>query len=131
MGGVVYSTLRGEILPDDADDPMRTAIRQVMGVFAQLDRALIAKRMRNGRKAKALTGGYAGYGSPAYGQQAVNRELVDVPSEQQAIRTIQELRGLGMSYQAIATKLNDEGVKPKRGGVWYAMGVRRVLVRVS
>ncbi len=35
---------------------MRTAVRQVMGVFAELDRKMIAKRPRKGRLAKAAAG---------------------------------------------------------------------------
>ena len=46
----------GEVHRDDPDDPMRTAIRQVMGVFAELDRKLVAKRLRDGRLAKAAAG---------------------------------------------------------------------------
>ena len=47
-GGGVYSADQGEILEDDPDDPMRTSIRQVVGGIAQLDRALIAKRLKAG-----------------------------------------------------------------------------------
>src|SRR5215469_8140179 len=56
-GGIVHSVETGLVPEDDPDDPMRTAMRQMRGVFAQLDRALIIKRMRNGRKAKAADGG--------------------------------------------------------------------------
>jgi len=50
-GGHVFSLGDGgEILEDDPDDPMRTAIRQVRGVFAQLERGLIRQRMAKGRR---------------------------------------------------------------------------------
>ena len=128
-GGVVHTTTRGEVLADDPDDPMRTAIRQFMGIFAQLDRALIAKRMRNGRKAKAAAGGYAGYGSPAFGQHSVDGELVTEDREAAAIARMREMRAGGMSYQQIADQLNGEGIGSKRGGAWYAQTVARVLAR--
>lgn len=128
-GGVVHTTTRGEILADDPDDPMRTAIRQVMGAFAQLDRALIAKRMRNGRKAKAATGGYAGYGSPAFGQHSVAHELVTDKRETKVIARMRELRSEGLSYRLIAAQLNEEGLKSKRGGIWHPQTVQRVLER--
>jgi DNA invertase Pin-like site-specific DNA recombinase len=128
-GGVVHTTTRGEILADDPDDPMRTAIRQFMGIFAQLDRALIAKRMRNGRKAKAAAGGYAGYGSPAFGQRSVDGELVTDEREAAVSARMRELRGKGMSYQQIADQLNAEGLKSKRGGAWHSMTAARVLGR--
>jgi DNA invertase Pin-like site-specific DNA recombinase len=36
-GGHVFTADAGEVLRDDPDDPMRTARRQVQGVFGQLD----------------------------------------------------------------------------------------------
>lgn len=129
--GVVHATCRGEILADDPDDPMRTAIRQFMGIFAQLDRALIAKRMRNGRKAKAETGGYAGYGSPAFGQRSVDGELVTDQHEDAVKARMRELRTAGKSYREIAAALNAEGLKSKRGGDWHSMTVSRALTRAA
>ena len=128
-GGVVHASTRGEILADDPDDPMRTAIRQFMGVVAQLDRALVAKRMRNGRKAKAAQGGYAGYGSPAFGQRSVDTELVTDQAEAAVIARMRELRGEGLSYRLIAARLNEEGLKSKRGVSWNPETVSRVLSR--
>jgi DNA invertase Pin-like site-specific DNA recombinase len=46
-----------EVARDDPDDPMRTAMRQMRGVFHELDRRLIAKRLRDGRNAKAAKAG--------------------------------------------------------------------------
>ena len=45
-----------ELLEDDPDDPMRTAIRQMRG-SAQLERGLIRQRMANGRREKKAQGG--------------------------------------------------------------------------
>ena len=45
-GGRVHEATHGEVLQDDADDPMRTFVRQVMGAAAQLERGLINARMR-------------------------------------------------------------------------------------
>jgi DNA invertase Pin-like site-specific DNA recombinase len=130
-GGIVCTTTRGEILADDPDDPMRTAIRQFMGIFAQLDRALIAKRMRNGRKSKAAEGGYAGYGSPAFGQQSVAGELVTEAREAAVIARMRELRRDGLSYRLIAGQLNAEGLAAKRGSQWHPQTVARVLGRLQ
>ena len=58
-GGRLHASGHGEVLEDDPDDAMRSAMRQMAGVFAQLDRALTVKRMRDGRKAKAAAGGKA------------------------------------------------------------------------
>jgi DNA invertase Pin-like site-specific DNA recombinase len=129
LGGILHTTTRGEIEPNDPDDPMRTFLRQVMGGVAELDRALVAKRMRNGRKAKAAAGGYAGYGSPAFGQHSVGGELVADEDQAATITRMRELRGEGMGYKAIADRLNTEGLTSKRGGTWHPQTVARVLER--
>jgi DNA invertase Pin-like site-specific DNA recombinase len=130
-GGVVHTTTRGEVLADDPDDPMRTALRQMMGVFSQLDRALIAKRMRNGRKAKHAQGGYAGYGSPPLGWRAHDHELVPDGAEAAAVARIRDLRDGGASIRAIVAAMTAEGHKPKRGGDWHPETIRRVLARTA
>ncbi|MCU1372351.1 MAG: resolvase [Ilumatobacteraceae bacterium] len=67
--GRVFCADSGEVAEDDADDPMRTALRQIVGAIAQLDRALISKRLRDGRRVKAEQGGFVG-GAPRYGFRA-------------------------------------------------------------
>lgn len=133
-GGIVHSAETGEVPEDDPDDPMRTAMRQMRGVFAQLDRALIIKRMRNGRKAKAAGGGYA-YGSPAYGQKAGERDgkrqLVANPDESPIVARILSREAEGASVRQIAAELNAEGIPAKRGGQWRPETVARVIRRAN
>lgn len=54
-GGRVFAADSGEVLRDDPDDPMRTALRQVVGVFAELDRRIVVKRLKDGRTATRRT----------------------------------------------------------------------------
>lgn len=131
LGGRVAASDVGEIAQDDPDDPMRTAMRQMMGVFAQLERAMITSRMRAGRRMKESKGGYVGRGSPRLGQVAVGGELVADPDEQRAIARIVELDGEGLSLRQIAARLDEDGFRPKRGGRWHPTVVRRVLARVE
>lgn len=58
-GGRAFMADQGEILPDDPEDPMRTAMRQMMGVFAQLDRGMTVAKLRRGRRIKGEKGEYA------------------------------------------------------------------------
>jgi DNA invertase Pin-like site-specific DNA recombinase len=62
-GGRVFTTDQGEVLRDDPDDPMRTAMRKMAGVMYELDRRLVVARLRRGRRLKAERGGFAGGGS--------------------------------------------------------------------
>ncbi len=132
LGGTVFTAEAGEVPQDDADDPMRTAIRQVMGVFAELDRKNVTKRLRDGRRAKAATGkkavGAYGFGYRAAGKGR-ERDAAPDHSEQVAVRRIIELRREGASYRQIAAKLDAEGLQPRRAERWSPMSVRSVVER--
>jgi DNA invertase Pin-like site-specific DNA recombinase len=125
-GGKVYMADSGEVLADDPDDPMRTAIRQILGVMNQLDRATITLRMRKGREAKAAAGGYAG-GAPKFGKKASNKSLVEIPAEQRTIALARQMRTEGMTLRQCADRLNEMCIPTKRGTVWYPATVQRVL----
>lgn len=101
-GGRVFTADAGEVRHDDPDDPMRTALRQVVGVFAELDRRMVVERMRD----------------------AAPRD-----DAQQAVSRILELRRAGKSYRVIAATLDAEGLRPQRAERWSAMTVRNVAVR--
>jgi len=132
LGGSVFTAEAGEVPQDDPDDPMRTAIRQVMGVFAELDRKNVTKRLRDGRRAKAATGkkavGAYGYGYRGAGKGR-ERDAAPDPSEQVAVRRIIELRKQGASYREIAATLDSEGLPPRRAKHWSPMSVRSVVER--
>ncbi|MEM0978715.1 MAG: recombinase, partial [Cyanobacteria bacterium P01_H01_bin.58] len=66
-------------------------------------------RLKQGRQAKASSGGYAGYGSPAFGQRSVNGELIDDPAECEIIELIRRHHKSGKSLQKIADWLNQKG----------------------
>ncbi|NEP60110.1 MAG: recombinase [Symploca sp. SIO2G7] len=90
----------------------------------------VTERLEKGRKAKAAQGGYAGYGSPAFGQQSLGGELVDNQLEQQVIELIRRHHKSGKSLQQIADWLNQQGHKTKRGYQWKRISVKRVLDRL-
>jgi DNA invertase Pin-like site-specific DNA recombinase len=129
-GGRVFTVDAGEVLQDDPDDPMRTAIRQMMAAFHQLDRAMIVARLQGGRQVKAAQGGYA-YGAPAFGQAALDKALVADEAERATIRRILELERGGLSLRQMAAVLEAEGRPAKRGGKWHPQTIARVLERAS
>jgi hypothetical protein len=88
------------------------------------------KRLELGRQAKATTGGYIGYGSPAFGQRSVNGQLVPEPNESQIIELIRRHHKSGKSLQNIADWLNAQGYTTKRGHQWQRISVKRVLDRL-
>jgi DNA invertase Pin-like site-specific DNA recombinase len=132
IGAQCYSTSASEAayLTDDPDDPSRALIRQVLGAVAQYERAMIALRLRSGRRRKAERGGFA-YGSPPLGYQAIDGELVADVDEQKTVARITELHKAGSSLREIAATLTLEGHRPKRSDRWHAESVGRVVRRLD
>jgi DNA invertase Pin-like site-specific DNA recombinase len=126
LGGRVFTVESGEVLPDDADDPMRTAMRQMAGVFFELERKMLLKRLRNGRAEKQRQGGFIG-GGVAYGRRVVDGEFVPDEAELAVIARVRELRGEGKSLREVAAAMEAEGHRTKVGTRWYPRTVQRML----
>ncbi len=114
------------VLPDD---PMRTAMRQMVGVFAELERRMVVKRLRDGRRWKAELGGSA-YGSPTFGQRAEDDELVTDEDESVTLARIRELQAAGLSFRAMAEVLTAEGRQPKRSNRWHPQSLARIVTHL-
>jgi DNA invertase Pin-like site-specific DNA recombinase len=128
-GGQVFAADLGEIAKDDPDDPMRTALRQMVGVFSQLERSMITARLRAGRRLKASRGEFAGFGSPPFGFKAAGGQLVEDEDEQRALALIRRLHRQGRSLREIAHALEAAGHNPRRAARWHAESIRRIRDR--
>ena len=130
----VFAADQGEIMPNDVDDPMRIAMREMAGVFAGLDRRMVVKRLRDGRKAKEAAGRKA-TGDYAYGYEGAGkgreRDAAPREDEQAALRRILGLRQAGQSYREIVSALEAEGFQPRRAAHWSPMTVRAICMRES
>lgn len=120
----VHTCDLGPVLRDDPDDPMRTAIRQVMGAFAQLDRAMLVKRLRDGRAAKARAGGKPS-GRYSYGHSKDG----PVEDELHVIETVRALRATGMTWDAVTAEVNSRGARwhARTGRPWTRQNLACVL----
>lgn len=103
-----------------------------MDAFAERERKMVAKRLRDGRLAKAAAGRKAvgdypfGYTATGKGRE---RDARPIEAEQKAVARIVELRRAGLSYREIATTLDAEGHKPRRAVSWSAAAVRNITLR--
>jgi DNA invertase Pin-like site-specific DNA recombinase len=105
--------------PDlNSDDMYRVAMRQMMGVFAELDRKSIVYKLRAARQRKRVRDGWC-EGRKPFGSRA---------GEDAVIARMKELRATGATWDSIAGTLNAEGLKPRKGKAWYATSVRRIVV---
>jgi len=103
-----------------SDDPSRVLIRQILGAFAQYERAMIVQKLRGARQRIRAKAGRC-EGRKPYGH---------VPSEQAILERMKALRTSGATYEAIADALNSEGVTPRNvNASWHAGHVHRLLTR--
>jgi len=122
VGATVHAVNIGHVDRDDPDDPMRTAMRQMAGVFAQLDRSMLTKRMMDGRRKKKDLGG-KGEGAYPFGYSKEG----PVTSEQQTLGRIRDLvSGEHLSFDESATILNSEGLHTRSGALWSRQNLSKV-----
>jgi DNA invertase Pin-like site-specific DNA recombinase len=100
-----------------SDDPSRTLMRQMLGAFAQYERAIIVQKLRGARQRSRAKNGRC-EGRKPYGTR---------PGENEVIERMKGLRTSGMAVDKIADTLNEECTKPRAGERWYATSVYRVL----
>ena len=121
-----YSAENDCLDPAYAGDPMRTAIRQVFGIFAQLERATIQGRMDSGLHAKAKTGGSTGGGTP-FGYVKFNNDIVVNDAHKPAVIRLFQLHERGLDLAGTAAVLAREF--PEVCGHWTKTYVLRALKR--
>lgn len=118
--------------PISGRDPMNTAFRQMMGVFAELEKSMIAARMTGGRKQKARGGGYAG-GGAAIGYKAIRggKALQVDQDKVLTVKRVFELRAERPTWtlQQLADRLNKEGHTTAQGKAFQPVQVKRILDR--
>jgi hypothetical protein len=69
-------------------------------------------------------------GSIVYGlkRDSNNHKVLAICEEEmKVVRRMKNLRSRGWSYNKISLKLNEDGIKSKKGGVWYMRSVYNIL----
>ena len=112
----------------DAGDPFADAMRGMMDVFAQLERAMIAARTKAALAAKKARGELVGAVPLGHALADDGKTLVLDQAEGEALELVRGLRAEGVSMREIVARLNAEGV-PCRGQRWHLTTVARLLAR--
>ena len=110
--------------PFDTTSAFGRASLGMIGVFAQLERDLIAERTKDALRYKKERGEYLG--TVPLGFDAVDGELKE-NDELATVKYAKKLRRGGFSYSHIADRLNVEGRQTKRGGRWHKSTVSYLL----
>ena len=99
------------------DDPSRKLMRQIFGAISEYEKTMIVLKLRGARmRQKAKTGRCEG--AKPYGT---------LPGEAAVIERMKTLRAEGIGFDRIAAKLNEDGVKPRRGARWHGLTVNKIL----
>lgn len=118
--------------PISGKDPMNTAFRQMMAVFAELEKSMITARMSGGRRQKARGGGYAGGGAAIGYTAARGQKVLELDTDKiNTVKRVFQLREEypGNSLQQIADQLNMEGHTTAQGAAFSKVQVKRILDR--
>jgi len=121
----LYSANTGEnVTQAIKDDPVKKAMVQMQGVFAELEKSRLVKKLRKARDAVRDKAGRC-EGRKPYGS---------LEGEQEGLKLIKLLHRKPkgkkrMSYQKIAEELNNRGIKPRAADKWEAMTVYNIINR--
>lgn len=105
------------------EDPMRKALIQIQGIFAELDKSLTVKKLRKARekvrKDRGRCEGVKPYGSTPEEAHLLKKMIY--------MRRRSRYQTKPMSYRAIADKLNEDGIMTRHGKNWTSSLVFNVL----
>jgi len=125
-GVTMYSAATGEdVTAAMAADPMRKAMVQIQGVFAELDKRLLVRKLAKARKNKRQETGRC-EGRKPFGTFDGEAEVVD------RIRQLRKKRGRHPrpTWQEVAYTLDDEGLPSRSGKPWNPATVWRIARRM-
>ena len=113
----------------DTSTPHGRFVLTLFGGLAQMERELIAERTRSALAFKRESGNPTSH--PPLGFRANGRRdrMLPVPEEVAVVHRILDLWRSGLSYRAIAVRLDQEGLPTKRGARWHASTVKKVADR--
>jgi DNA invertase Pin-like site-specific DNA recombinase len=101
------------------NDPFKTAMRQMMGTFHQLEKNAMVKKLKDARlRARKKNPNTYREGRKPFGHFA---------GEPDTLLKMKKLRSEGLSFQRIADRLNHAGLKPRAAEIWHPSSVQAIL----
>lgn len=131
--GVRVLTSRGDDLTD-SDDEMRVAMRQIAGVFSQLEKTRLVKKLKAARDRNSVSSGARVEGRKSRLQRLLNKKASDeVASLEAAIREAKRLRraakgsGKRMSLRRISAALAKAGYLNEKGRPYNPKSIKAMV----
>lgn len=106
------------------DDPMKKALIQMQGVFAELDKSMLVKKLRTARERKRAETGRC-EGRKPYGETSQELRVIGIIK---GLRRKPRGHGEPMPFNRIARKLNDAGIKTRYGRMWRSTQIRSIII---
>ena len=121
-----------DLFNNDSGDPMKKAMRQMMSVFAELEKNMIARRLKGGRKHKAQHRGVKSQGNCPLGYEyegktTKDKKVVVNESEVEAVQAIYRTFLDTGSTTKTAKAMNEAGYTTKRGKAFSKQTVQTIL----
>jgi site-specific DNA recombinase len=126
--GVALTVARGGLR--DADDATSQLHLHILALFAELERDMIAERLRDGRAVRHARGmRVAGRVPLGYLADPATKQLIVMPAEAETVRCMFASADMGEAPARIAANANETGVVGKSGRPtrWSAKFVLRIL----
>lgn len=120
-GVSLISATTGECVTDGGSDEMREALVLIQGVFNQLEKKRLVRKLRLARDAMRDRDGRC-EGPKPYGE---------LPGEGAVLERLLLFRSSGMSYRQIAAAMNAAGIPPRRGRLWTAGSACAIVKRAA
>lgn len=95
----------------------------IHAILNQRERDIISERTKAALAFKKSKGERVGTLPFGYTVGPDGKQLVPEPSEQKVLALLGELKAKGYSYRRIASELNEQGYRTRRGGRWSCNGV--------
>lgn len=120
----VVSTLEPDL---GNNDPFRKAFRQMLGIFAEFEKAMITLRMKNGKHSAVAKGKW--HGGCVYGyNNNKNGDLVINSHESDIVKRIFYMRKRQhKGLTEISNILNEEKIQTKLRKKWYASTIKAII----
>jgi site-specific DNA recombinase len=113
----------------DTSTPHGRFVLTLFGGLAQMERELIAERTRSALAFKRANGNPTSHPPLGFRANGHRGRMLPVPEELAVVVRILDLWRAGLSYRAIAVRLDQEGLPTKRGARWHASTVKKVVDR--
>ena len=101
-------------------------VLNILASVSQWEREIIAERTSDAMRHKQSQGEYIG-GEVPYGFRLVAGELIEDEAEQEVIQKAKAYQSEGLSLRKIAAELDKQGIKTRRGSLFGANQIKRMV----